>query len=69
MQGCEFRITASIAADQVQRGYGHIEPRSLGIFQSQELRIGAVHRQGLQANVTADTVFDMNHRHPFAQFV
>ena len=69
MQGCQVRVGARIAADQVQGGHRYVEFVATGVFHGDEFSGLVIDIQGFQALVATDPVIDMHYRHPGAQFV
>ncbi len=69
MQRCQVRVTAGIAAHQVQGRNGHVEFAALGVLQHQELAIGSINLQGLQSQVAPHAVLQVHDWDAFAQLV
>ena len=58
------RGASAVATDQVEAGHRHVELGVVGVGEGEELLAGAVHRQGLQAQVAAHPVIDVYHGSP-----
>ena len=67
MQRCGVGIGARVAHDQMQRCHRHVQLGAVGIFQRQELGLGIVDVQRLQAQIAAHAVVDMDHRRADAE--